>query len=64
MAVLVEGKTDKASGAQRGFSRNYLPVAIDGPAVTNREVAVHLGGYRNGWLRGSVEAANLSARIS
>jgi tRNA A37 methylthiotransferase MiaB len=57
VAVLVEGKVDKESGSQRGFSRNYLPVAVAGDGVlANREVNVHLGEYRNGWLRGSVEA--------
>jgi threonylcarbamoyladenosine tRNA methylthiotransferase MtaB len=57
VAVLVEGKVDKASGSQRGFSRNYLPVALaGGAALANREVSVRLGEYRNGWLRGSVEA--------
>ena len=64
VAVLVEGKTDKASGAHRGFSRNYLPVAIDGEALSNRVVAVRLGEYRNGWLRGSVEAANPDENLS
>jgi len=55
--VLVEEKVDKASGAQRGFSRNYLPVALAaGGALANREIAVRVGEYRNGWLRGSVEA--------
>ncbi|HET9915634.1 MAG TPA: MiaB/RimO family radical SAM methylthiotransferase, partial [Candidatus Binatia bacterium] len=55
--VLVEEKVDKASGAQRGFSRNYLPVALaGGGALVNREIAVHVGEYRSGWLRGSVEA--------
>jgi len=55
VTVLVEGKIDKASGAQRGFSRNYLPVALaGGGALANREVAVRVGEYRNGWLRGSV----------
>jgi threonylcarbamoyladenosine tRNA methylthiotransferase MtaB len=55
VAVLVEGKVDKASGAQRGFSRNYLPVALAGGGeLANREVAVRVGEYRNGWLCGSV----------
>jgi len=56
IAVLVEGKVDKTSGAQRGFSRNYLPVALAGGSeFANREVAVRLSEYRNGWLRGIVE---------
>jgi len=58
VAVLVEGKVDKASGSQRGFSRNYLPVALaGGGAIANREIAVRLAEYRNGWLRGSVDGA-------
>ena len=56
VAVLVEGKVDKASGSRRGFSRNYLPVALAGAGVpANREVTVRLGEYRNGWLRGIVD---------
>jgi len=58
VAVLVEGKVDKESGSQRGFSRNYLPVALAGAgALANREVSVRLGEYRDGWLRGSVDGA-------
>jgi threonylcarbamoyladenosine tRNA methylthiotransferase MtaB len=58
VSVLVEGKFDKASGLQRGFSRNYLPVLVGGCGVlANREVDVCLKNYRNGWLHGSVEAA-------
>jgi len=54
--VLVESKVDKANGSQRGFSRNYLPVALAGSStLANREVSVRLGEFRNGWLRGSVE---------
>jgi len=53
VAVLVEGRVDKSTGLGRGFSRNYLPVAIAGAGVLpNREVTVRLGEYRSGWLRG------------
>ena len=67
--VLVEGKIDKASGLQRGFSRNYLPVLLSGGGMlANREVDVRLKDYRNGWLHGSVEAAadgqNLTATLT
>ena len=56
VAVLVEGEADDASGSRRGFSRNYLPVALAGARVpANREVTVRLGEYRNGWLRGVIE---------
>lgn len=56
MPVLIEEKTDQARGTRRGFTRNYLPVAVSGAAPVNREVSVRLGEYRNGWLYGSVEA--------
>lgn len=57
VTVLIEGKIDKASGAQRGFSRNYLPVALAGGGErANCEVTVRLGEYRNGWLRGITDA--------
>ena len=57
VAVLVEEKVDKASGSQRGFSRNYLPVALAGAGrLANREVLVRLSEYRNGWLHGTIEA--------
>ena len=65
VAVLVEGKVDKASGSRRGFSRNYLPVALAGGGVlANREVSVRLGEYRNGWLRGSVEASGDERKLT
>jgi threonylcarbamoyladenosine tRNA methylthiotransferase MtaB len=50
-AVLVEEKVAKQSGLRRGFTRNYLPVAVDGASV-NQELDVHLGAYRDGWLSG------------
>jgi len=53
MDVLVEEKTDKATGLHRGFSRNYLPVAVAGEGVlSNRELKVRIDGLRNGWLTG------------
>ena len=56
VAVLVEGEADDTNGSRRGFSRNYLPVALAAAGVpANREVAVRLGEYRNGWLRGVIE---------
>lgn len=59
--VLLEGKLDPGNGARRGFSRNYLPVAVaGGGALGNREIAVRLGEYRNGWLHGvAVEAGRV-----
>jgi threonylcarbamoyladenosine tRNA methylthiotransferase MtaB len=69
MAVLVEGEADDAGGSRRGFSRNYLPVALAGAGVApNREVTVRLGEYRNGWLRGVIDTpadeGNLTATVA
>lgn len=55
LAVLVEDKLDSRSGLRRGFTRNYLPVAVQGEDV-NREVSVRIGPYVGGWLRGEVLA--------
>jgi threonylcarbamoyladenosine tRNA methylthiotransferase MtaB len=51
--VLVEEKIDKASGCLRGFSRNYLPVALTGGAA-NEEMTVRLERLENGRLVGHV----------
>jgi threonylcarbamoyladenosine tRNA methylthiotransferase MtaB len=54
VSVLVEEKTDKATGLDRGFSRNYLPVMLAHDAdFTNREVNVKLERVQDGWLRGN-----------
>jgi threonylcarbamoyladenosine tRNA methylthiotransferase MtaB len=52
VSVLVETKIDGATGLQRGFSRNYLPVTIAGAGFANKDIAVALKGMRNGWLSG------------
>ena len=55
LSVLVEAKIDKNSACHRGFSRNYLPVAVrDGDEFVNREASVHVGGFAGGWLSGSI----------
>jgi threonylcarbamoyladenosine tRNA methylthiotransferase MtaB len=55
VSVLVEEKRDRRTGAQRGFSRNYLPVNIVcGAAEINREVAVRIDDYANGTLTGGM----------
>ncbi len=55
ITVLIEDKFDKASGLRRGFSRNYLSVAVVGAeGLANRELDVRLDGFHNGWLTGSV----------
>ena len=63
LAVLVEGKLDRATGRLRGFSRNYLPVLVSGAGqLVNREVEVEIEGFAGGWLLGNA-AASPSARI-
>jgi len=52
VSVLVEGDA-KVAGALRGYSRNYLPVSIDGDgARVNEEVDVAIEGFENGSLVG------------
>jgi len=57
VSVLVEAKIHGATGLQRGFTRNYLPVTIAGAGFANKEIAVSLTGMRNGWLSGIPLAA-------
>lgn len=55
LSVLIEDKFDKASGLRRGFTRNYLSVAVAGAEdFSNRELDVWFDGYRDGWLTGKV----------
>ena len=52
-SVLLEEKIDRASGAHRGFTRNYLSVSVgDCAESANREIDVSLTDIRNGWLIG------------
>ncbi len=54
IAVLVEGKPDKRTGYQRGFSRNYLPVAVRaGQSLVNREVTVAIDSFDGEELMGT-----------
>jgi len=56
--ILIEAKVDRTTGLHRGFSRNYLPVAVTAAGdLANREIDVHLDGFRNGWLTGKVSNA-------
>lgn len=61
--VLVEEKIDALTGLRRGFSRNYLPVAVRAEGdLANREVRVRIDGLSDCGLRGVVlgeEAATL-----
>jgi threonylcarbamoyladenosine tRNA methylthiotransferase MtaB len=53
LAVLVEATIDRHSGGRRGFSKNYLPVAVLGSdGMVNREVTVRVDGFEGGWLSG------------
>jgi threonylcarbamoyladenosine tRNA methylthiotransferase MtaB len=55
LSVLVEDKVEKHSGLRRGFSRNYLPVAIAGADdCSNRELDVRVDRFGGGWLNGAV----------
>lgn len=54
VSVLVEGKVDGVTGLRRGFTRNYLPVAV-AAEFANHEIDVRLTGFRNGWLTGEVD---------
>jgi threonylcarbamoyladenosine tRNA methylthiotransferase MtaB len=51
LKVLIETRTDRASGLPVGFSDNYIPVAVRGPeAAANRIVRVMPESFRNGRL--------------
>ena len=50
LEVLVEGKGERATGLATGFSDNYIPIALQGPAEANRVVRVLPGSYQNGRL--------------
>lgn len=55
VSVLIEEKIEKQTGLRRGFSRNYLPVAVSGAdECSNRELDVRVDRYLNGWLNGAV----------
>ena len=57
--VLIEAKVDRATGLHKGFSRNYLPVAVSAAGdLANREIDVRLETFRNGWLTGKISGAN------
>ena len=60
-AVLIEDKLDGATGWQRGFSRNYLPVVVrSGASFINREVEVEIQDFQGGWLRSIVPSMTMS----
>lgn len=54
LSVLVEAKTDRYSRGWRGFSKNYLPVALSGgDDRVNREISVHVESFAAGRLIGT-----------
>ena len=64
--VLVEGKRENKTGCHRGFSRNYLPVAVRaGEKRVNREVPIDLDSFDGEWLRGTaIEDSGGSDRLA
>ena len=53
VSVLIEEKVEKQTGLRRGFSRNYLPVAVAGADdFLNRELNVRIDRYSGDWLNG------------
>jgi len=54
--VLLEQVADTATGAYKGYSRNYLPVRVRAQeSRVNHEVEVAVEGLENGWLWGRAE---------
>jgi len=57
LQVLVEGKRDKLTSKLMGYSRNYIPVLIEGEdELVNREIRVLATGLDNGRVLGRVVA--------
>jgi threonylcarbamoyladenosine tRNA methylthiotransferase MtaB len=53
LEVLVEGKRDKRTGKLRGYSRNYIPVLIEGEGgLINQEIRVSATGLEDGRVLG------------
>jgi threonylcarbamoyladenosine tRNA methylthiotransferase MtaB len=62
--VLIEAKVDRTTGLHKGFSRNYLPVAVSATGdLANREIDVRLETFRNGWLTGKISGANSALSV-
>jgi threonylcarbamoyladenosine tRNA methylthiotransferase MtaB len=58
VSVLIEDKVEKQTGRRRGFSRNYLPVAVAGADdFFNRELDVRIDRYGGGWLSAVIRSA-------
>jgi threonylcarbamoyladenosine tRNA methylthiotransferase MtaB len=53
LEVLVEGKRDKLTGRLKGYSRNYIPVLIEGEDdLVNREIRVSVTDIEDGRVFG------------
>jgi threonylcarbamoyladenosine tRNA methylthiotransferase MtaB len=64
VSVLLEAKVDGTTGLRRGFTRNYLPVAVAAAQeLANREVGVRLGAVKDGRLTGEVDLMPRHAEI-
>jgi len=56
VAVLLESKIDERTGLRRGFTRNYLPVAVAAAQdLANSEIDVRLTAVGNACLSGELE---------
>ncbi len=55
LKVLIEGKRDKLTGRLKGYSRNYIPVLIEGEDdLVNREIRVSVTNLEDGRVLGRV----------
>jgi len=53
LEVLIEGKRDRLTGRLKGYSRNYIPVLIEGKDnLVNREIKVLVTGLEDGRVLG------------
>ncbi len=56
LPVLIESKRDRTNGLLKGFSRNYIPVLVEGPdELMNREVLVTIAAVTGSKARGTVQ---------
>ncbi|MSP38144.1 MAG: tRNA (N(6)-L-threonylcarbamoyladenosine(37)-C(2))-methylthiotransferase MtaB [Deltaproteobacteria bacterium] len=63
-SVLVEKKILRAGGVQRGFTRNYLQVALSGAGqFANREILVQLDGLRDGCLTATISDRDIASCV-
>ena len=64
LTVLVEATTDRHSGGRRGFSKNYLPVAVSGAeGMVNREITVQVESFTTGRLIGTATQSEAAGAL-